>query len=85
MLSNSKLSSQSDELFVSAGVKLCEVMVEVAFSEGKIWICHWCQNWKQVSVYVELYVEEREHLSTSRLGAEPAPHICAHHFSTCSS
>ena len=90
MLSNSKLSSQSDELFVSAGAKLCEVMVEVAFSEGKIWICHWCQNWKQVSVYVEyskvrLYVEEREHLSTSRLGAEPAPRSCAHHFSACSS
>lgn len=53
MLSNSKLSSQSDELFVSAAVQLCEVMAEVAFSEGKIWICHWCQNWRQVSVYVE--------------------------------
>ena len=39
MLSNSKLSSQSDELFVSAAVQLCEVMAEVAFSEGKIWIC----------------------------------------------
>lgn len=41
-------------------------MAEVAFSEGKIWICHWCQNWRQVSVYVEhskvrLYVEEREY------------------------
>ena len=29
--------------------------------------------------------ENGEHLSTSRLGAEPAPRICAHHFSTRSS
>lgn len=48
-------------------------MVEAAFSKGKIWVCHWCQNWKHISVYVEhsqvrLYVEEQEHLSTLRLG-----------------
>ena len=65
-------------------------MLEVAFSKGKIWVCRWCQNWKHISVYVEhsqvrLYVGERERLSTSRLGAEPAPRICAHHFSARSS